>query len=463
MSGFGDYLQLISQNVLLYGGVFVLVLSLLVFVHEWGHYIVARMCGVKVKTFSIGFGKELFGINDSHGTRWKVSLIPLGGYVQMFGDVDPASAGHEEGVKDESGEVLREYTAEERDVAFFAKPVWQRSLIVLAGPAINFIFAIIVLGALYGFVGKPVTAPIAAAVEVGSAAYEAGLLPHDEIVEINGKEITSFNQIRRATMLSLKGPMKLVVLRDGERIALEAQPRREVVEDRFGFKHEKGYLGIMAPSSAFRLQAIAEVDGRATNGNADMIRGFFLASTGKDVEVLLTMGSDDSRVLVNIQDEVTKSWDDESNDLYNIFQLSSRSDEEIVRLSFFGSAIHAVSETYKITADSLRALGQIVVGTRSATELGGIIRIGAIAGDMAERGFIALITFTALLSINLGLINLFPIPMLDGGHLAFYAAEAVRGKPVSERIQENAFKVGFVMLIGLMLFANINDLVQLFL
>lgn len=154
-------------------------------------------------------------------------------------------------------------------------------------------------------------------------------------------------------------------------------------------------------------------------------------------------------------------WQSEDDPYYNLFQLSPRSDEEIVKLSIFGSFRNAVTETYKISADSLRALGQIIVGTRSATELGGIIRIGAIAGDMAERGFISLVTFMALLSINLGLINLFPIPMLDGGHLAFYAAEAVRGKPVSEKIQENAFKVGFAMLIGLMLFANINDLVQL--
>lgn len=463
MSGFAEYLQLITQNIWLYGGVFLLVLSLLVFVHEWGHYIVARMCGVRVKTFSIGFGKELIGFNDSHGTRWKISLIPLGGYVQMFGDVDPASAGHVEHVVDETGEVVREYTEEERKVAFFAKSVWQRSLIVFAGPAINFIFAIIVLASLYGFIGKPVTAPIAAAVEVGSAAHEAGILPHDEIVEINGKAVTSFNQIRRATMLSLKGAMELVVLRDGERVELTAQPKREVVEDRFGFKHEKGYLGIMAPSSAFRLQAISEIDGKKTEGKADLIRGYLLASLDKDVEITLSLGGEDSNLLVNATEETSKAWLDEEADYYNIFQLSPRSDEEIVKQSLFGSMSNAVKETYKISADSLRALGQIVVGTRSATELGGIVRIGAIAGDMAERGFISLITFTALLSINLGLINLFPIPMLDGGHLAFYAAEAVRGKPISERVQEYAFKVGFVMLIGLMLFANINDLVQLIL
>ena len=461
MESFTQYFQLITQNAWLYGGVFILVLSLLVFIHEWGHYIVARMCGVRVKAFSIGFGKELIGFNDSHGTRWKISLIPLGGYVQMFGDVDPASAGVEAGVTDENGEVIRDFTEEEKKEAFFAMAVWKRSLIVFAGPAINFLFAIVVLASLYGFVGKPVTAPIAAAVEVGSAAYEAGILPHDEIVEINGKTVTSFDQIRRATMLSLKGPMQIVVNRDGERIALEAQPRREIVEDRFGFKHEKGYLGIMAPSSAFRLQAISEVNGIQTEGDASQIRGYFQASANKDVEIMLTLGGEENAMLVNISEDLMAPWMDKEDPYYNIFQISPRSDEEIVKLSIFASVGSAIGETYKITSDSLRALGQIVVGTRSATELGGIIRIGAIAGDMAERGFIALITFAALLSINLGLINLFPIPMLDGGHLAFYAAEALRGKPVPERIQENAFKVGFVMLIGLMLFANINDIVQL--
>ncbi len=461
MESFSQYFQLITQNAWLYGGVFILVLSLLVFVHEWGHYIVARMCGVRVKTFSIGFGKELVGFNDSHGTRWKISLIPLGGYVQMFGDVDPASAGVEEGVTDESGEFVREFTEEEKKEAFFAMAVWKRALIVFAGPAINFIFAIIVLASLYAFIGKPVTAPIAAAVEVGSAAHKAGILPHDEIVEINGKAVGSFDQIRRATMLSLKGPMNIVVNRDGELVALQAEPKREVVEDRFGFKHEKGYLGIMAPSSAFKLQAIAEVNGIKTEGKADRVRGYFEASANKDVEILLSLGGQDNRMLVNISEDLMSPWQSEDDPYYNLFQLSPRSDEEIVKLSIFGSFRNAVTETYKISADSLRALGQIIVGTRSATELGGIIRIGAIAGDMAERGFISLVTFMALLSINLGLINLFPIPMLDGGHLAFYAAEAVRGKPVSEKIQENAFKVGFAMLIGLMLFANINDLVQL--
>lgn len=463
MGSFAEYLQLITQNLWLYGGVFILVLSLLVFVHEWGHYIVARMCGVRVKTFSIGFGKELFGMNDKHGTRWKVSLIPLGGYVQMFGDVDPASAGQDDKVRDESGEVIREFTEEERAVAFYAKPVWQRSLIVAAGPAINFAFAIIVLAALYGSVGKPVTAPVAAAIEVDSAAYQAGFKPHDEIVEINGQTVTSFNQIRRATMLALKGGMDVTVMRDGERIELHAEPKREMVEDRFGFKHEKGYLGIMAPSSAFKLQAITKVNDIDVDGDLSKVRGYFLASAGKDVYVTLELGGEESHLVVNMNEELMDTWNNPEDPYYSIFQISPRSDEEIIKLSFFGSLSNAVKETYKITTDSLKALGQIVVGTRSATELGGIIRIGAIAGDMAERGLIALITFTALLSINLGLINLFPIPMLDGGHLAFYAAEAVRGKPISERIQEYAFRVGFVMLIGLMLFANINDLVQLIL
>jgi regulator of sigma E protease len=173
MNSLLDLANLIASNIWLYGGTFILVLSILVFVHEWGHYIVARLCGVRIETFSIGFGKEIIGINDSHGTRWKISLIPLGGYVKMFGDTDPSSAGHCAEVKE--GDHARPMTSAERNVAFFAKPVWKRAAIVVAGPAINFIFAIVVLTCLYSFYGQPVTPPMASAVIKDSAAYEAGL------------------------------------------------------------------------------------------------------------------------------------------------------------------------------------------------------------------------------------------------------------------------------------------------
>lgn len=223
---FFDTLHAVSANAWIYGGTFVLVLSILVFVHEWGHYIVARMCGVKVEAFSIGFGKELFGFIDKNGTRWKVSLIPLGGYVKLYGDVDPASAQHDENVKDKQSGTVRPMSAAERSVAFFAKPVWQRALVVFAGPAINYIFAIILLSCLYTFNGKPVTPPVAAGIIVDSAAHEAAFLPQDEVLMIDGTAISSFEEIRQMMMITLDAPKEFVVLRNGEELTIPPSRKR---------------------------------------------------------------------------------------------------------------------------------------------------------------------------------------------------------------------------------------------
>ena len=378
-----------------YGGPFVLVLSVLVFIHEWGHYIVARMCGVKIENFSIGFGKELFGRTDKNGTRWKFCMIPLGGYVQMFGDSDPASARHAEGVQE--GKEVRAFTEEEKKVAFYTQPLYRRTLIVFAGPAINYIFAIFLMTTLFATQGQPFTPPVAASIVEGSAAEAAGLKPDDKIVAIDGQEIEKFQDIRLHTDLGIDKPLVMQVRHadgkdaDGkvkwsdEVVTYNVTPRRIIENDRFGFRHETGRIGIISPSSAFEMQ-------QHTVGSA------FVA---------------------------------------------------------------AVSETARISSDTLKALGQMIIGTRSTDELGGILRIGAYAGDFAQKGIIAFITFAALLSINLGLINLMPIPMLDGGHLALYAMEKVRGRPLSEQIQEYALRVGFVFLLGIMFFATWNDLVQL--
>ena len=373
-----------------YGGPFILVLSILVFVHEWGHYIIARLCGVKVETFSIGFGRELFGITDKKGTRWKFSLIPLGGYVQMFGDVDPASARNADGV-DIDGKV-RPFTDDEKKVAFFSQPVGKRAAIVFAGPAINFIFAIIVLTGLYAIEGQPYTPPVAASVMEGSAAEAAGIKPDDKIISINGQTIRRFQDISKMVTVNLDTPMDVEVvhyLGDGKwgenSTLLSVTPKIVVEEDRFGFRHTTGRIGIKSPPAAVEMQS------------------------------------------------------------HN-----------------FASAFKAATvETYEICVNTLRAIGQMIMGYRSADELGGILRIGAYAGEFAQAGFISLITFSALLSVNLGLINLFPIPMLDGGHLAFYAMETVRGKPVTEKIQEYALRLGMIVLLGIMVFATWNDLVQL--
>lgn len=450
----------IAGNVWIYGISFLIVLSVLVFVHEWGHYIVARLCGVRVEVFSIGFGKELFGRTDKNGTRWKFSLIPLGGYVKMFGDTDPASAGHDDKTKGKDGKV-RKLTAAEKKVAFYTQPVLQRSLIVFAGPAINYLFAILVLAILYVSYGKPETPAVITAVEIGSAADKAGFRPHDEVLAINGSDVSRFGDIQRRVTISLDEEMEFLVNRNGNEITLTATPDRKELTDRFGFSHERGYLGILGPGNGISLESVKAVDGRDLPQDETARREIVENRLGSNFNITLEGYEGDSQFTVNPTRGRNDKMLDESSPFYNALILTSTPPEEFISMGPFQAVGEAVLRTYEITADSLRALGQIITGTRSATELGGIIRIGAIAGDMAQQGFIALVTFSALLSINLGLINLFPIPLLDGGHLMFYGIEAVKGSPVSDRAQEYAFRFGLVFLVALMAFTNLNDIFQL--
>lgn len=364
---------------------FVIVLSILVFVHEWGHYIIARLYGVRVETFSIGFGKEIFGWTDKAGTRWKISWVPMGGYVQMFGDSDPTK-----GVQD--GEKKKLLTAAEKKVAFYTQPVGKRAAIVLAGPAINFIFAIVVLTGMFALQGQPYTPPIAGSLLAGSPAEKSGIRPGDKIIEMDGVPITRFQDIALHTALSMNSKMNVKLLRLVKKgvwaktpVTLHITPEIVTEVDRFGFKSQRGRMGIRSPAGVFEMQPHTPVSA-------------FVAAT-KQV------------------------WD--------------------------------------ITANTLKAIGQMISGTRSADELGGILRIGAYAGDFAQQGAVSFIMFMALLSVNLGLINLFPIPMLDGGHLVFFAMEKIKGKPMGEQFQEYALRVGLVFLLGIMLFATWNDLVQL--
>jgi regulator of sigma E protease len=462
MSSIFDLFQLVLSNIWVYGGTFILILSVLVFVHEWGHYIVARMCGVKVDVFSIGFGKELFGWNDKKGTRWKFSLIPLGGYVKMFGDTDPASAGHQNTVND--GDTVRPLTDEELKGAFFAKPVWQRALIVFAGPAINFIFAIILLSGLFATYGQPVTPPTAAAIVKGSAAEEAGFQPHDRVLAIDGRSVYRFEDIRQTVAIALDTPLKFTVERNGEQVELVATPKRESLTDRFGFAHSRGMLGLIGAVNGFQLDRLVAVNGNNVDNQAEALK-LAQSSLDKDVEITIKgiEGGEDSTLILHPFKSMNGQLGAQDSENSNLLIISEKVGQEFVKHSALGSIGTAVRETKEVTLGTLKALGQIFTGTRSAKELGGLIRIGAMAGDMAQAGIIAVITFTALLSINLGLINLFPIPVLDGGHLVFYAVEAVKGSPIPEKGQEYAFRVGFTLLIGLMVFANLSDILQLIL
>ncbi len=460
MNSIFDLVNLIASNVWLYGGTFVLVLSILVFVHEWGHYIVARICGVHIETFSIGFGKELIGFNDKHGTRWKISLIPLGGYVKMFGDTDPASAGHTAEVVENGA--ARPLTAQERDGAFFAKSVGKRAAIVLAGPAINFIFAILVLSCLYIFYGQPVTPPMASAVIEGSAADKAGFQPHDKVLAIDGKNITRFEDIRREVMIALDRPMNFTVVRNEKEVTLTATPIKETVTDHFGFEHSRGLLGIIGPANGIMLDNIQSVNGKKVD-SVDEAKKAIRPLLGHEFEITLKRSDEKMDNLIVHPAKNLQSWENDESKDKNVLIVSEKIGEDYVKHGLVGGLVTSVKETWNITVGTLTALGQMFTGTRSPTELGGIIRIGAIAGDMAQAGIIALISFTALLSINLGLINLFPIPMLDGGHLVFYAVEAVKGSPIPEKIQDYAFRFGLAVLVGIMIFANLNDIIQLIL
>ncbi len=353
---------------------FLLVLTVLVFVHELGHYLVARRNGVRVETFSIGFGPELFGWNDRAGTRWKFSAVPLGGFVKMFGDADPGSL---------PGEHLQEMTEAERAVSFHHKRLLQRVAVVAAGPIANFILAVLLLSVIIVVRGQQVSPPDVGQVLPGSAAEAAGIKSGDVIVAIDGQPVDSFETIQRIVEVNTGTPLDLAVKRGGAEIDIRVTPKVTMETDRLGFTHQIARLGI----------------GRK---GVDFIR----------------------------RNPVAAVW-------------------------------YAANEAWYLTTATLKAVWQMVIGLRSSDDISGPIGIFQLSGAVAQEGFIPLLGFAAMLSINLGLINLFPIPVLDGGHLLFYAAEAIRGKPLSQRAQEFGFRLGLALVLMLMVFATWNDLVRI--
>jgi regulator of sigma E protease len=356
---------------------FLLVLTALIFVHELGHFWVARRAGVRVETFSIGFGREIFGWTDRRGTRWKIGWMPLGGYVKMFGDADAASApDHERGAS---------MSEAERSVSFHHKSLGWRAAIVAAGPAANFLFAILVFAALFLAYGRPVTAPVVGSVVEGMPADKAGIRAGDRIVAINGSEIDRFEQIQRVVLLNLDQSLKVELERAGARLQVDLRPAIVEEVDRLGNAMRLARLGIRSAGQ-------------------------------RDVEAIASP----TRAI----------W-------------------------------LAIDETWTQTVGTLRAVGQMIVGRRGAEELSGPLGIAKVSGEAAQASWATLIALAATLSISLGLINLFPIPILDGGHLVFYAIEAVRGRPLGARAQEYGFRVGLVLVVSLMLFATWQDLVRL--
>lgn len=354
---------------------FIFILTVIVFVHEMGHYLIARYNGVRVEVFAIGFGPELYGWDGAAGTRWKICLFPLGGYVKMFGDAGAAST--------PSGEV-QTMTPEEKAVSFHHKRLGQRMAIVLGGPLANFALALVILAIMFATVGQRIIPTDITAVAPNSAAEAAGMQPGDTIVAIEGATIDRFETVQRIVRESPGMPLRFVVLRDDVEVEFVVLPRFAEVTDSFGNQSRAGHIGVSRSGKTVYLR----------RGPLDAI------------------------------------W-------------------------------FAADETVSLTTAMLRALGQIVAGTRGTEELGGPIRVAQLSAQVAEDGLITVFWFLAVVSINLGLVNLFPIPMLDGGHLLFYVCEAIRGKPLGERVQEYGFRMGLVLVVSLMVFATWNDLVDL--
>ena len=349
---------------------FLAALGPLVFIHEFGHYLVARWFGVGAESFSIGFGHEIAGWTDKRATRWKVGWLPLGGYVKFVGDMNPVSMPGD-------GEAL---SPQERKRSFHHRPIWQRFLIVLAGPLANFLLAIFIFAAFYTAYGKPETPAVVGSVRTGSAAEQAGLREGDRIISVAGQQTAYFQDIQRVASIRPHGQVEIRFERGGKVGDVRATLGVEERADEFGQKYMVGLLGIYPPAIVYQ------------------------------------------------------------------------------RLSPIDAVPAATLATFNVTRMIVDITGQIITGNRSAKELGGPLRMAQIAGQRASLGWFDFVYLLAMFSINLGFINLLPVPMLDGGHLALYTIEAVQRRPVSLRAQEWAFRGGLAFILALLLFTTFNDL-----
>jgi regulator of sigma E protease len=358
---------------------FLIVLSLVVFFHELGHFLVARLCGVRVLTFSIGFGPELAGFNDRYGTRWKIAAIPLGGYVKFFGDENAGSA--------PDASRLQAMNAGERALSFHFQPVWKRAAIVVAGPLINFVLSIIIFAVIFMVYGKQSMSPRVDAIQANSAAAAAGFQPGDLVLSINGRAIDNFEDMKRIVSDSPGESLSIIVKRHDAEIALKATPTAQDEKDLLGNRHRIGVLGIQHAPTESDPQKQTVLPPEA-----------------------LWLGT---------------------------------------------------QQTWAVIDQTMQYLAGVIAGRKSADQLSGPIGIARVVGQAATISLGLLMHITAVISASIGLLNLFPIPLLDGGHLLFYGIEAVRGRPLSERAQEVGFRIGLAIVVMLMIFATFNDIVHL--
>ena len=369
----------LSHLLIGYAVPFLFVLTIVVFFHELGHFLVARWAGVRVLTFSLGFGPELVGFFDRHGTRWKISAVPLGGYVKFFGDDTEAST--------PSTDALANMTEEERAGSFHHKRVGPRAAIVAAGPIANFVLAVVIFTCLFTFFGKPSTTARVDKIEANSAASAAGFQVGDVVLSIDGTKIDSFNDMQRIVGTHAGDKLAFTVKRGDSTVQLTGTPQLREVKDGFGNSQRLGVLGITRQTAP----------GDTLTERVNPATAFWLG----------------------------------------------------------------IKETWFVIDRTLSYIGGIFTGREAADQIGGPLRIAQISGEVATLGLIPLIQLSAVLSISIGLLNLFPVPLLDGGHLLFYTVEAVRGRPLSERAQEMGFRIGLGLVLMLMVFATYHDILRL--
>ena len=356
---------------------FIALIVVVVFIHEYGHYYFAKHYGVGVTDFSIGFGKEMFGWNDKSGTRWKVCVIPLGGYVKFFGDRNVYS-------QSDNDKIIKEYSKEDQEKLFVLKPLYQRALIVFGGPLANFLLAILIFFSVYTFAGKDFTPAVINEVQKDSPAMVAGLKNNDIVVSIDGNKVKSIMEVSKFIMMSTDEFINFTVNRYDQDLTFKIKPNLVESEDNLGNKVTKRMVGI-------KLGA----------------------------------------------------YNNEVNH---------------IKLGPAKALFYAVNEVYYVSISSLKYIGSMITGSGDSSQLGGPIRIAKISGQVAEFGILPFISLMAYISISLGLINLFPIPMLDGGHLMFYGIEKILGHPLSQKVQEGFFRIGMFLLLSLMFFTTFNDL-----
>jgi regulator of sigma E protease len=360
---------------------FLILITIVVFIHEYGHYYFAKRFGVGITDFSIGFGKEIIGWNDKSGTRWKICWLPLGGYVKFFGDRNVFSQAEQE-------KIINNYKKEDKEKLFILKPLYQRSIIVAAGPLANFVLAIIIFTIINLFVGKDMTPAVIDEVKKNSPAFAAGMKEKDKIISIDNKKVQSILEVSTFINISTKETIDFIVIRNNEEIEISVKPNLVDGKDSLGNSTKRKMIGIK----------------------------------------LLTP-------------------------LNNKFEKKRLGPSKAIYYSF--------KEVWFVSTTSLKYIGKMIVGSADSSQLGGPIRIAKITGQVAEYGIIPFLSIMAYISISLGLINLFPIPMLDGGHLMFYLFEKILQRPLSQKTQENFFRIGLFLLFSLMFFVTFNDLKDL--